>query len=112
MSVSLCLAEDFRSFEDADIFGVGYLAVGNDYLNALGLYTYLNDTDGLIFIDYLRGKKSSVVLCQARDPSGEFDFIRVVVSGNGIVMQYEKDSVIIEDPVSCLFACYVWRNGC
>ena len=111
MEISLYRPLDFEDYMEADITGVAYAATLFDYLRALWLYMFLVSDEGASFIDRLRATNTSVVLCRAHYPSREFDCMNVVISGAGLVIQYQKDLEVIEDPISCLFACYIWGGS-
>jgi hypothetical protein len=111
MKILLYRPSDFEGHKDADIISVAYAATLFDYLWAMWLYMFLVSDEGASFIDRLRETNTSVVLCRAHYPSREFDSMNVVISGAGLVMQYHKGLEVIEDPISCLYACCIWGSG-
>ena len=102
---------DFEDDEEADISAVASIATPFDYLRALWLYLFLSSNDGISFIEHLHVTRTSVVLRYMRNPLREFDSMKVVISGRGLMMQYRKGSEVVEDPISCLYACCFWGCG-
>ena len=111
MKISLYRPSNFEDYMEADIISVVYAATLFDYRRALWLYLFLVSDEGASFIDRLRATNTSVVLCRAHYPSRKFDSMNVVISGTGLVMQYQKGLEVIEDPISCLYACYIWGRS-
>lgn len=110
MEIKLWSLEDFEIGKDSEIFGCGLVVNSRDYLSATTLYDYLTNEEGVSLINSLRAQNGMIVLCQVRDPSGLFEFARVVISGNGLMLQNVQAGVaIFEHSVSCLFASFVWR---
>ena len=110
MEIRLWNENDFAIDEDLEIVECGDAVIPRDRLSATILYDYLTSEEGVSLINFLRAQNGMIVLCQVRDPSGLFEFARVVLSGNGLMLQnVEAGVAVFEHPVSCLFTSFVWR---
>jgi len=111
MKISLFTRLNLEGYADADIPGIMDYAEALDYFRALWLYLFLTSVEGKSFIDRLRATKNSLEICRVRNLASDFDMTRVVITGSGLVMHYHKGVEVIEDPISCLHACYFWRKS-
>ncbi len=113
MEIKLYNSEDFEIDEIDEATGCyvcPYKINDLDGRLSLRVYTFLTSSRGVALINHLRAKKNLIVICQVQDPSRTYDFVRVVLSGEGLMMQCQQNGKILEDPVSCTFACYAWRH--
>ena len=107
--IELSISEDFEidKLGICDRCGIG--ASEKDISRANKLYSFLTSKSGVNLMRHLHKIKGMIVLCQAPDPSGTFDFVRIILSGDGLLMQnIRTSSVVFETAVSCLYVSCVW----
>ena len=89
-----------------------YLADQQNLGIAEQLSYHLNGHEGQTLINRLRTEDKVIILCQVSRP-GNWNIVRFVLSGNGLMTQGLKHDVVkSETPASCLFAyCACWAQG-
>jgi len=102
------LPEDYEIDEDFTDISVRHIVGRRGTELAAELFHQLSSDKGQVFIDNLRTKESVLVICEVREPSGHFDFVRIVLSGKGLLRQgIRNENVVSETTVSCLFTACV-----
>ena len=113
MNIKPWFSEDLEDLLDSDDF-VYFNA--KDFVDqaqldeASKLHRQLVSKDGILFIKRLRAKNEVVVLCQTKDLTKRCDFVRIVLSGRGLVKEWLwRGMAVSKTKVSCLHACCVCR---
>jgi hypothetical protein len=101
---------DLEVDEEFDMLGCAHCADSQDLCEAFWLYLFLTHLDGISLINNLRTNNNLIVLCQIAGIPGVHDFVRVVLSGQGLMLQSGYKGEISENSISCLFTCYTLRR--